>query len=117
MMLAVVRIGLIVLVAVLAAVAAVLLLRPGVAATSSLDADVSVECTAATGVDDASCLAWGDGILAQGSPSTTFEAEDVVRLRLDRELLGFGGSCTAEWFLGRYPDEVVWSERLACDEG
>jgi hypothetical protein len=109
-----VRIGLIVLVAVVVALAAVLFLRPDAAATSSVDPDVSVECTAATGVGDASCLAWGDGILAEGSPSTTFEAEDVVRLRLDRELLGFGGSCTAEWFLGRYPDEVVWTEAVTC---
>ena len=54
--------------------------------------------------------AWGDAILAEGSPTTTFEAQDVVRLRLDRELLGFGDTCRAEWFLGRYPDDVAWNE-------
>ena len=111
-----VRIGLIVLVALVAAIVGVLVLRPGAAATSSVDPDVRVECTPATGADEAACLAWGDGILAEGSPSTTFEAEDVVRLRLDRELLGLGESCTAEWFLGRYPDEVAWTETVACGE-
>ena len=68
-------------------------------------------------VDDADCGAWGDEILAGGSPTTTFEAEDVVRLRLDRALLGFGDTCRAEWFLGRYPDDVAWSEDVACADG
>jgi len=111
------RIGLIVLVALVAALVGVLVLRPGVAATSSLDPDVTVECTAATGVSDAACGAWGDVILADGSPTTTFEAEDLVRLRLDRGLLGFAGSCAAEWFLSRYPDEVIWTEEVDCPRG
>ena len=111
------RIGLIVLVALVAALVGVLVLRPDAAATSSLDPDVTVECTAATGVSDAACGAWGDAIVAGGSPSTTFEAEDVVRLRLDRGLLGFGDSCSADWFLSRYPDDAGWSEVVACPEG
>ena len=110
----VVRIGLSVLVALVAVIAVVLFLRPGVTATSSVDPDVSVVCTAATGASVAACQAWGDGILAEGSPSSTFEAEDLVRLRLDRELFGFGGSCTAEWFLSRYPDDAIWTETVAC---
>ncbi|HSK47854.1 MAG TPA: hypothetical protein VLA05_07615 [Coriobacteriia bacterium] len=119
-MLRVVRIGLIVAVAVLAVLAVlagILVLRPDVTATSSFDPDVTIECAAATGVGDAACVAWGDAILGGGSPSTTFEARDVVRLRLDRELLGFGDSCRAEWFLGRYPEDVAWSESVPCADG
>jgi hypothetical protein len=100
-----------------AIVAAVLLLRPVSAAVSNVDADVTVECTGATGVDGTACRAWGDAILAEGAPTTTFEAEDVVRLRLDRALLGFGDICRAEWFLGRYPEDVAWSEEVACAGG
>ena len=96
---------------------ALLLLRPASSATSTVDADVTVECSGATGVDDVACGAWGDAILAEGSPTTTFEAQDVVRLRLDRALFGFGDTCRAEWFLGRYPDDAAWSEEVACADG
>lgn len=95
-------------------VAGLLLVRPTVSAISAVDADVIVECTAAAGVDEAACRAWGDAVLAGGSPTTTFEARDVVRLRLDRELLGFGSRCLGEWYLGRYPADVVWSADLDC---
>jgi hypothetical protein len=105
------------LLVVAAIVAAVLLLRPVSAAVSTVDPDVNVECTGATGVDETACRAWGDAILAEGSPTTTFEAEDVVRLRLDRALLGFGDTCRAEWFLGRYPADVAWSEEVTCADG
>jgi len=114
---AMVRIGLVVLAALPAVLVAALLLRPGSSATSTVDADVIVECTGAAGVDEPGCRAWGDAILAEGSPTTTFEAEDVVRLRLDRELLGLAGTCRAEWFLGRYPDDVAWTEEVACAGG
>jgi hypothetical protein len=97
--------------------AVVLLLRPASSATSTVDADVTVECSGGAAVDDATCRAWGDAILAEGAPTTTFEARDVVRLRLDRALFGFGGTCRAEWFLGRYPDDVAWSESVACADG
>jgi hypothetical protein len=98
-------------------VAAILLLRPAMSATSAVDPEVTVECSGAAGVDETDCRAWGDAILAEGSPTTTFEAQDVVRLRLDRALLGFGGACRAEWFLGRYPEDVAWSESVACASG
>ena len=109
-----VRIGVIGLALLVAALVALLFLRPASSATSTVDADVTVECTGAVGVDEPACRAWGDGILAEGSPTTTFEAQDVVRLRLDRALLGFGRACRAEWFLGRYPDDVAWTEEVAC---
>ena len=117
MMLRMVRIGVISLALLVAALVAVLFLRPASSATSTVDADVTVECTGAVGFDEPACRSWGDGILAEGSPTTTFEAQDVVRLRLDRALLGFGGTCRAEWFLGRYPDDVAWTEEVACADG
>src|SRR5690606_37409715 len=98
------------------AVVALVLLRPATSATSTVDPDVTIECTPATGVAPTACRAWGDAIAAEGSPTTTFEAEDVVRLRLDRDLLGFGATCRAAWFLGRYPDAVAWSESVACPD-
>ena len=93
------------------------LLRAVNSATSTVDPDVTVECSGATGVDETACRDWADAILAEGAPTTTFEAQDVIRLRLDRELLGFGETCRAEWFLGRYPDDVAWSESVACADG
>ena len=114
MMFHVLRIGLIVVLVALVSAFGFLVLRPAVIATSSFDPDVTIECTVPTGARDAACASWGDAILGRGSPSTTFEAQDIVRLRLDRELLGFGDSCRAEWFLGRYPEDVAWSESVAC---
>jgi hypothetical protein len=58
------------------------------------------------------CAAWGDGLLARGAPSRTFELRDVVRVRLDRGILG--GECSVAWFLGRYPDEPAWTDDVAC---
>lgn len=107
----------VVLVLVVGAVVALVMLRPASSATSTVDPEVTIECTAAAGADAAGCRDWGDDILAEGSPTTTFEAEDVVRLRLDRELFGFGQACRAEWFLGRYPDDVAWSEPVTCPGG
>ena len=114
------RIGLWVVVPLLfvvGAVVALVLLRPATAITSTVDPDVTIECTGAVGIDSDGCHQGGDAILAEGSPTTTFEAEDVVRLRLDRALFGFGETCRAEWFLGRYPDDVAWSEPVACPGG
>jgi hypothetical protein len=113
------RIGLLLAVpTVLIAVALVVLfLRPATSVSSTVDADVTIECSGAAGVAEITCRTWGDAILAEGSPTTTFEAQDVVRLRLDRELLGFGDTCRAEWFLGRYPDDVAWSESVVCADG
>ena len=96
---------------------AILALR---AATSTVaehvgDGQVTAECSGWTGVSEG-CFDWGNDVLAQGPPSTTFELEDVVRIRLDRPMLGFAESCVAEYFLGRYPDEVVWSEDVPCPD-
>jgi hypothetical protein len=75
-----------------------------------------IECSGWTGVSDG-CAAWGAEVLAAGAPTTTFEFEDVVRVRLDRPMLGFASTCVAEYFLGRYPREVAWSEGVDCPEG
>ena len=98
-------------------VVAAVMLRASTSATSTVDPDVSVKCAAGADVEEQTCRAWGDAILAEGSPTTTFEAQDIVRLRLDRELFGLGETCRAEWFLGRYPDDVAWSESVACPDG
>jgi hypothetical protein len=74
---------------------------------------ISAECTGWTGVTER-CREWGEAVLAAGAPSTTFELEDVVRIRLDRPTFGLAGRCTAEYFVGRYPDEVAWTEDVDC---
>jgi hypothetical protein len=89
-----------------------LFLRPGVSIASSVDPGVTIECSSSLGVDEAACRGLGDAMLEAGPPSTTFELEDVVRIRLDRGL--FGGECRIEYFLSRYPDEATWAEPAAC---
>lgn len=90
-------------------------LRPPARATSAVDPDVTIVCSASSGVDEAACATWGDGILAAGPPSTTFEMVDLVRLELSKAFVGFGfGECEAEYFLGRYPDSAVWTETVDC---
>ncbi len=107
------------------AVAVVLVLVAGVIglrAAMSVTVDdvgpggVTVECSGWTGVGDG-CGVWGMGILAEGAPSNTFEIDDVVRVRLDRPAFGFAGTCVAEYFLSRYPDEVEWTEEVRCPGG
>jgi hypothetical protein len=80
------------------------------------DQQIAVECTGWTGVSQG-CFDWGNDVMAQGAPSNTFELEDVVRVRLDRPMLGFAGTCVAEYFLSRYPDQVAWSEDVPCPDG
>jgi len=46
--------------------------------------------------------------------STTFEMQDLVRLRFSKPLLGFGSPCQVEYFLQRYPDDGVWDEDIPC---
>lgn len=77
------------------------------------DGRITVECSGWTGAGDG-CGPWGAEILAQGAPSNTFEMEDVVRVRLDRPAFGFASTCVAEYVLSRYPDEVAWTEEVAC---
>jgi hypothetical protein len=92
---------------------AVAVLRPGISVTSEVDGDVTITCSASSGVDEAACATWGDSILAAGPPSTTFEMNDLVRLEVSRSMLGFG-DCQAAYFLGRYPDSAVWAETVDC---
>jgi hypothetical protein len=108
------RIGLVVGLVVVALVAALatLLLRPPAVARSTVDPDVAIECSAASGLDVEACAAWGDALLERGAPSRTFELRDVVRIRLDRGLIG--DECSVDWFLGRYPDDPAWTDDVAC---
>ncbi|HEX7195800.1 MAG TPA: hypothetical protein VF364_03085 [Candidatus Limnocylindria bacterium] len=106
----------VVAVVLLAAVAiGLVLLRAGSAtvAESALEGGVTIECAGSTGIA-AECGAWGDEILADGPPSTTFEMEDLVRLRLDRPMLGLASTCVAEYFVSRYPDDAIWDDEVAC---
>jgi hypothetical protein len=89
-------------------------LRPGVSGQSTVLPASAIECSAATGADADECRAWGDAILAEDDAPRTFQRGDVRRLRLDRDLLGFGGSCRAEYFLSRYPDRPVWTQEVPC---
>ena len=88
--------------------------RPAVEAASSSDPDVTVECSAGTGVSAAECGTWGDEILALGAPSTTFEMDDLIRLSISRPLLGFGSPCQVDYYLERYPDDSVWDSDVPC---
>ena len=109
------RIG--ILLAVVLAVLAVWFLvvnRPTVDASSDVDPDVTIECDGSTSASEESCLAWGDDVLALGAPSTTFEMQDLVRLRFSKPLLGFGSPCQVEYFLQRYPDDAAWDDDIPC---
>jgi hypothetical protein len=88
--------------------------QPTVAGSSAVDPDVTIECDGSTSVSEESCLAWGDEVLTRGAPSTTFEMQDLVRLRFSKPMLGFGSPCQVEYFLQRYPDDGVWREDIPC---
>jgi hypothetical protein len=100
------------------AVLSILVAAIGIRAATGTIADdvgelrISAECTGWTGASD--CHAWAAEVLAAGAPSATFEMEDVIRLRLDRPLLGLASTCIAEYFLSRYPEEVAWAEEVPC---
>ena len=88
-----------------------------VRATSSALPGVAIVCSGSTRISSAeACRAWGDAILGEGPPSHTFNIEDLARLELSRPLLGLAGACEADWFLGRYPDDAVWAEEVACSD-
>ena len=89
------------------------LLRSPVEAPSTALSGVTIECDPWTDVSADGCGSWGDGILAGGPPSRTFNIEDLERLRLTGTPLSLG-SCRAEWFLGRDPVQPVWSDELEC---
>jgi hypothetical protein len=86
--------------------------RPTVEVAATERADVTIVCAPSASMAEDDCRAWGDSVLAMGAPSTTFELEDVVRVKFERA--PFSGSCRAEYFLGRYPDDVVWTEDVDC---
>lgn len=91
------------------------LVRPPVEVASRADPDVTIECAAATGVESATCRAWGDGIIAGNPPSFTFEMEDLVRLRLERSWFGFGSECHASYLIARYPEPAFTDEVVCAD--
>lgn len=93
---------------------AYLLLRPPVEAASASDPDVAIACSAATGVSVETCRAWGDEILARGSPSPTFEMDDLARLVIDRPTWGLSATCEVEYFISRDARNRVWHEETAC---
>ena len=101
----------------LAAVAVGVLVVRGSSVTTVEDVGpnaITVECTGWSGLGAESCGARGSELFAAGAPSTTFDNEDVVRIRLDRGSFGFAESCTATWFVSRYPDEPAWDEDVSC---
>lgn len=109
-----VAIGAAVIVLVAIVVIALVVLRPGTAAVSSVRPDVAIECSAGVGLDEDACRAWGDELLREDAAPRTFEREDLRRLRLDRGLLGLAGECQVEYFVSRYPDIAIWSDELPC---
>ncbi len=91
-------------------VGAVLILRPS--ATVTTIGGLAVEC-AGIG-DEAACAAWAEAVLADGPGIHTFDPEDLDGVRLGRSVLGLLGECQAEYFLGRFGDEVAAREPVPC---
>jgi len=111
----VVRIGVVVAAAVIVLALSYLFLAGSpVTADSSVLPPVAIDCEGSTGVGVDECRAWGDAILAKGAPSFTFEMDDLARLTLTRPMFGLASTCEANWFLGRFPDDAVWTEAVAC---
>ena len=109
-----IRIGAALALLAVAGVLVYLFLRPPVEAVAATDPDVTIECSAATGVSVETCRAWGDEILAGGAPSTTFEMDDLARLVIDRPTRGFSPTCEVEYFISRDADSRAWHESIAC---
>lgn len=95
----------------LVGVAAFVLLRPPTEISAS-GSGVMIRCDASVVAED--CGSWGDAVLADGAPSSTFDMADFERLELTRSLFGFGSSCQAAYFIGRYPDDAAWTEDVPC---
>lgn len=101
----------------LAAVAAAVLVYRGGSTTVATDVGeygITVECTAWTGVAADGCAGWGAAVSADGAPSTTFDNADVVRIRFDRGGFGLDETCSATWFVSRYPEDPAWTEQVPC---
>lgn len=95
-----------------ALVVAVLLLRPSATVTTA--GGLAVEC-AGIG-DEAVCAAWASTVLADGPGIHTFDPDDLEGVRLGRSILGVAGDCQAEYFLGRFRDEVAERETVPCPD-
>ncbi|MDQ3690617.1 MAG: hypothetical protein M3406_11415 [Chloroflexota bacterium] len=113
----VIRIGAAVFVLGVAGILAFLVLRPPVEAASAARPDVTIECSAATGVSVDACRGWGDELLAAGPPSHTFELDDLARLVLDRSAFGLGSACEVSYFISRDATNRVWHDEIACTQG
>ena len=109
-----IRIGAAIALLAAASVLAYLFLRPPLVAVSASDPDVTIECSAATGVSIETCRAWGDEILAAGAPSTTFEMDDLARLVVDHPTWGFSPTCEVDYFISRDAGNRAWHESIAC---
>jgi hypothetical protein len=64
--------------------------------------------------DETACAAWAEAVLADGPGIHTFDPEDLDGVRLGRSVLGLAGECQAEYFLGRFGDEVAAREPVPC---
>lgn len=91
-------------------VVASLLVRPSATVTTS--GGLAVEC-AGVG-DEVACAAWAEAVLADGPAIRTFDPEDLEGVRLGRSVLGLVGECQAEYFLGRFANEVAARESVPC---
>lgn len=84
-------------------------------ATASVDGrSVAVVCQTATRVAATECSGWAEELLAAGAPSSTFDMEDLVRLKLDRPWWGLSFECHSAYFISRYPDDPVWEVAVPC---
>ncbi|HEX5039133.1 MAG TPA: hypothetical protein VFW95_03250 [Candidatus Limnocylindria bacterium] len=91
-----------------------LVVRPGQEVASGSNPGVTIACDGSTGVGADECRSWGDAVLALGAPSSTFEFEDVDRLRFSRPLFGFGSPCQVAYYLERYSDDPAWEDDVSC---
>jgi hypothetical protein len=100
----------VVLALVVAVAVTVVLLRPTATVTTS--GGLRVEC-AGIGEEPA-CAAWAEAVLADGPGIHTFDPDELEGVRLGRSVLGLWGECRAEYFLGRFGDDVVAQEQVPC---
>ena len=94
--------------AALVIVVGAIMLRP---TTTAVVDGITIECDG-VGSDDA-CAAWAASRLAEGPHIRTFDPDDLARMRLLRPF-PLPGACTAEYFVGRDPDEPVARETVDC---
>jgi hypothetical protein len=99
-----------VLALVAALVVATLFTRPSATVTTA--GGLTVEC-AGIG-DEPTCAAWAEAVLADGPGIRIFDPEDLEGVRLGRSVLGLLGDCQAEYFLGRFEEEVAAREPVPC---